>query len=384
MKDTITGQITIEPGDTTVNIDALPLPNGAFIKFDITAGRLRVVYADGTQDYLLLEGEAPGGGDMLKTTYDPTNINSSAFSMANMIEGVTQKILTDAERTLIASALQPGGALSALDTSVTGAELDGIKVKSDFLTVSGSVDLDSINTRVNDLDASVILRGSWDASSGSFPGSGTAQAGDSYIVSVAGTVDGVVFSQNDRVIAITDNASTVTFAANWFKADYTDQVLSVAGKTGAVTLDSSDVGLSNVPDTDATNASNISSGTLSPDRIASGVLSNAKLADDIRVRITALTDGATVTPNVNTDGRGWQLTLGGNRTFANPSNLAAGTYVLIVKQDGTGNRTITWGAAYKWPGGVAPTLSTGANAVDIITFVSDGTDLYGAEQLNFS
>lgn len=112
----------------------------------------------------------------------------------------------------------------------------GQLAKVDYLTVTGAVDLDAINTRVNDLDAAVVLRGSWDASAGSFPGSGTAQAGDSYIVSVAGTVDSAVFAVGDRIIAITDNASTSTYASNWLKLDYTDLVSSVNGQTGAVVL----------------------------------------------------------------------------------------------------------------------------------------------------
>lgn len=109
------------------------------------------------------------------------------------------------------------------------------KTKLAFVTVTQAVDLDAVEARVNSLDAAVVLRGSWDASAGTFPGGGTAQAGDSYIVSVAGTVDAVAFSVGDRIIAIVDNASTATFAANWLKADYTDQVLSVVGQTGAVT-----------------------------------------------------------------------------------------------------------------------------------------------------
>jgi hypothetical protein len=113
--------------------------------------------------------------------------------------------------------------------------------KLGHLTVTQAVDLDAIETRVNALDAAVVLMGSWDASAGTFPGSGTAQAGASYIVSVAGTVDGIAFAVNDRVLAITDNASTSTYAANWLKLDYTDQVLSVAGKTGAVTLAQADI-----------------------------------------------------------------------------------------------------------------------------------------------
>ena len=40
-----------------------------------------------------------GSGDMLRSTYDPTNKNADAFSMENMIEGATKKILTSAERT---------------------------------------------------------------------------------------------------------------------------------------------------------------------------------------------------------------------------------------------------------------------------------------------
>ena len=94
--------------------------------------------------------------------------------------------------------------------------------------------LDAVDTRVNELDASVILQGTWDASVGSFPGAGVAQAGWSYIVSVGGTVDSVTFVANDRIIAIADNASTTTYAANWHQADYTDAVLSVVGLTGII------------------------------------------------------------------------------------------------------------------------------------------------------
>lgn len=132
-------------------------------------------------------------------------------------------------------------AYSAVLAGTTASFTTAQETKLGHITVTQAVDLDAIESRVNELDASVILKGSWDASSGTFPGGGTAQAGWSYIVSVGGTVDGVSFATNDRIIAVADNASTTTFAANWHKADYTDQVLSVAGKTGAVTLTSADL-----------------------------------------------------------------------------------------------------------------------------------------------
>jgi hypothetical protein len=89
-----------------------------------------------------------------------------------------------------------------------------------------------------------------------------------------------------------------------------------------------------------------------------------------------LTDGATVSWNMNL-GHIATLTLGGNRTISNPTNLKAGSALLILNQDATGGRTVTWGSAYKWPSGTPPALSSAANATDIITFVSDGTNLYG-------
>ena len=48
-----------------------------------------------------------------------------------------------------------------------------------------------------------------------------------------------------------------------------------------------------------------------------------------------------------------------------------------MTQDGTGNRTIAFPASVDFAGGTAPTLSSGANDVDIFVFVtSDGGTTY--------
>ena len=125
------------------------------------------------------------------------------------------------------------------------------KAKLWHITITQAVDLDDIESRVNALDASVILKWSWDASSWVFPWSWSAQAWRSYIVSVWWTVDWTIFNINDRIIAILDNASTGTYAGNWFKADYTDQVLSVFWRTGAVTAQSWDYTATQITNTPA-------------------------------------------------------------------------------------------------------------------------------------
>ena len=81
------------------------------------------------------------------------------------------------------------------------------------------------------------------------------------------------------------------------------------------------------------------------------------------------------------------LTLTGSGTLIeNPTNIVAGgTYLLYVIQDATGGWSVTWDTAFKWPSGTAPTLSTGANAYDVIAFSSyDGASLDGVIQQNFS
>lgn len=99
---------------------------------------------------------------------------------------------------------------------------------------------------------------------------------------------------------------------------------------------------------------------------------------------TTLTDASTVSWDASNN-QVCTVTLAGNRTLGNPSNKVAGaTYVLIVKQDATGNRTLAYNSVYKFPNGVTPVLSTAANAVDILTFVTDGTNMYGVCQKAFS
>lgn len=51
-------------------------------------------------------------------------------------------------------------------------------------------------------------------------------------------------------------------------------------------------------------------------------------------------------------------------------------YFLILTQDATGSRTISWPAAVKWPGGTAPTLG-GANVIDVVALMYDGTNYLG-------
>ena len=85
--------------------------------------------------------------------------------------------------------------------------------------------------------------------------------------------------------------------------------------------------------------------------------------------ITALSDGATITIDMATACH-HSVTLGGNRTFAAPSNQVVGqSGSIFITQDGTGSRTASFNSAFKFVGGTAPTLTTTAAAVDRIDYV---------------
>lgn len=90
--------------------------------------------------------------------------------------------------------------------------------------------------------------------------------------------------------------------------------------------------------------------------------------------VVTLTDAATITPDVSTNAQLYKVTLGGNRTLANPTGLVTGQrWELEVVQDSTGSRTLTWGSLYAWPADTAPTLTTTASKADLFTFIYTGT-----------
>ena len=122
-----------------------------------------------------------------------------------------------------------------------------------------------------------------------------------------------------------------------------------------------------------------------------GVDVDALLGKDLRIAkaavadIVSLTDAASIAIDFNA-GQNFAVQLTDNRTLENATNCVPGqTGSIFVIQDGTGSRTLSFGANYKFPGGTAPTLSTGASAcdrIDYITFTS--SNVHAVATLNVS
>ena len=103
-------------------------------------------------------------------------------------------------------------------------------------------------------------------------------------------------------------------------------------------------------------------------------LTNPTVTNYVETAYTA--NSSTAITLALTNGTVQIITLTGNATITMPTAVAGKSFLLMLKQDATGSRTVTWSTVV-WPGGTAPTITSTASKMDIYSFFSDGTNWYG-------
>jgi hypothetical protein len=95
---------------------------------------------------------------------------------------------------------------------------------------------------------------------------------------------------------------------------------------------------------------------------------------------TNITDSGNITTSVTLDldqSNFHQVTLNGNPITLTVSNGDIGQrFIIRLKQDNTGSRTVNWFSDISWPGGGPPTLSTATGVADLLGFVVTDTNTY--------
>jgi len=103
-------------------------------------------------------------------------------------------------------------------------------------------------------------------------------------------------------------------------------------------------------------------------------LTNPTVTNYVETPFTA--NSSTAITIALTNGTVQIITLTGNATITMPTATSGKSFVMFLKQDATGGRTVTW-STVKWAGGITPTITSIASRQDILSFFADGTNWYG-------
>jgi hypothetical protein len=178
------------------------------------------------------------------------------------------------------------------------------------------------------------------------------------------TTDGV-FDSNGNLKQITGNVNLAT--------NVTGTLPVANGGTGATTI----TGVIKGNGTSAFTAATAGTDYVTPtgsETLTNKTLTNPTVTNYTETAYTANTSTA-ITVSL-TNGTVQILTLTGNATITMPTASAGKSFIILLRQDGTGGRSVTW-STVNWASATAPTITSTASKQDIFSFFSDGTRWYG-------
>ena len=279
-----------------------------------------------------------------------TSVNLAAITSINGVIGDGTGFVTDAELAAVSATLATSisnsntaiTALSATMATSIGTANTRITSVSDFavaLSATMATSIGTANTRITSVsDFAVALSSTLATSIGN---SNTA------ITALSATMATSIGTANTRITSVSDYA--VALSATLATSIASRLPLAGGTITGTVSAQEVDV-------------SSLGIGTVAGAKRLT--MNGAAVA-----QYASLTDGATIAVNFNT-AQNFIVQLAGNRALGNPTNCVAGqTGSIIIVQDGTGGRTLSYGTSWDFIGGTAPTLSTGVSAVDRIDYI---------------
>jgi hypothetical protein len=115
-------------------------------------------------------------------------------------------------------------------------------------------------------------------------------------------------------------------------------------------------------------------GRATTDTLTNKTLTNPTVTNYVETPYSA--NSSTAITLALTNGTVQIITLTGNATITMPTAVSGKSFIMFLRQDATGSRTVTW-STVNWSGGTAPTITSTASKQDIYSFFSDGTSWYG-------
>jgi trimeric autotransporter adhesin len=288
-----------------------------------------------------------------------------ATSISNSNSAITALSATMATsigtaNTRITSVSDFAVALSATLATSIGTANTRITSVSDFavaLSATLATSIGTANTRITSVsDFAVALSATMATSISN---------SNSAITALSATMATSISNSNSAITALSATMATSIGTAN-------TRITSVSDYAVALSATLATSVASRLPLAGGTITGTVSAQEVDVSSLGIGTVAGAKrltMNGAAVAQYASLTDGATIAVNFNT-AQNFIVQLAGNRTLENPTNCVAGqTGSIIIVQDGTGGRTLSYGTSWDFIGGTAPTLSTGISAVDRIDYI---------------
>lgn len=399
---TFTGGVAIAGGNINNTVIGATTPAAATLT--TVVANTSVSVGNGSANYLFLNGAASGSepsisatgsdanvglnlsfrgtgglmisnssGEILSANYSAFVVNAAAsFSQGMSVVGSTNFYYDDAGTNVMIGSVIGGSAGNSawtLDTSF-----------------AGEIRLEATSSSTADVNVRLVPQGTGTVIFG-VTGNGIIQADDGYDLDVAGgdsttgaggnlvlrpgngtTQNGVINIEDgsSNLIALLSGTVSPTSYLT-LENGITSVNIGVAGSTSNINLDIAALGTGTI---------NLGSDTV----VTGNLTTNGFLAS----QMTA-TYAATMTLDLFNESN-YSITLTGDVTFANPTTLAPGsTGKIVLIQGSTGGYTSTFDTAWLFAGGIAPTLTATAGAIDILSYYAiSSTQISCTYQLNFT
>lgn len=279
-----------------------------------------------------------------------TSVNLAAITSINGVIGDGTGFVTDAELAAVSATLATS--ISNSNSAITA------------LSATMATSIGTANTRITSVSDFAVALSSTLATSIGTANTRITSVSD-FAVALSSTLATSIGNSNTAITALSATMATSIGTANTRITSVSDYAVALSA-TLATSI------ASRLPLTGGTITGTVSAQEVDVSSLGIGTVAGAKrltMNGAAVAQYASLTDGATIAVNFNT-AQNFIVQLAGNRALGNPTNCVAGqTGSIIIVQDGTGGRTLSYGTSWDFIGGTAPTLSTGISAVDRIDYI---------------